>query len=46
MFHKSSGQPIPFGLGPNKTLFSLGAATGALAVVTFYVFTLLDVIFT
>lgn len=39
------GKPIAFGLGTDKTLFSLGATTVALAIVSFYVFALIDLIF-
>ena len=39
------GKPRSFGLGSEKTLFSLGAITVALAVVSFYVFALIDLIF-
>lgn len=35
----------PFGIGSEKTLFSFGVFTVVLAIVSFYVFTLLDIIF-
>jgi hypothetical protein len=41
----AGGKPIEFGLGPDKTLFSLGAVTVALAVLSFYIFALIDMVF-
>jgi hypothetical protein len=38
----AGGSPRPFGLGTQKTLFSLGAVTVALAVMSYYVFALID----
>jgi hypothetical protein len=38
------GKPKPFGIGPGKTLFSLGTAILVLAVASFYVFSLLGMI--
>ena len=40
-----TGELRSFGFGTNKTLFSLGAITVALAVMSFYVFALIDLIF-
>ena len=45
MFDKSSGRPLPFGVGEGKTLYSLGVATVALAIASFYVFALIDMIY-
>lgn len=42
MFDGRTGAPRPFGLGEDKTLFSLGAVTVALAVMSYYVFALID----
>jgi hypothetical protein len=39
------GTPKRFGFGPGKTLFSLGVLTVALAVLSFYTFALIDLIF-
>ena len=39
------GNPRGFGIGNEKTLFSLGVTTVVLAVISFYVFTLIDCIF-
>lgn len=45
LFDKSHElSPRPFGLGPGRTLFSLGAVTVCLAVLSFYVFALIDMI--
>ena len=41
----AEGEPRAFGLGSDKTLFSLGATTVALAVMSFYVFALIDLVF-
>jgi hypothetical protein len=38
-------KPKPFGVGPGKTLFSLGVVFGALAVASFYVFALVDMVY-
>ena len=39
------GTVIPFGVGPGKTLLSLGTATVLVAVLSFFLFTSLDVLF-
>jgi len=44
LFFKS-GMPIPFGVGQNKTIFSLGVITVALAILSFYLVTIIDMIF-
>jgi len=35
----------PFGIGHNKTLFSFGVFTVSLALISFYVFAIIDVVF-
>lgn len=40
----ADGRVVPFGVGANKTPFSLGATTVALAVLVFYVFALIDLV--
>ena len=42
---ESDGSPRSFGIGDEKTLFSLGVLTVVIAVISFYVFTLIDCIF-
>lgn len=37
-------KPKPFGVGEGKSLYSLGVVTVALAVVSFYIFALIDMI--
>ena len=39
------GKLNAFGLGSDKTLFSLGVITVTIAVVSFYVFTIIDLVF-
>lgn len=34
-----------FGIGTDKTMFSFGVFTVVLAIISFYIFTLLDIIF-
>lgn len=45
MFDDRTGEPKPFGLGPDCTLFSLGLVIGLLAVVTFFGFGLIDMVY-
>lgn len=40
-----NGDIKPFGMGTERTLFSFGIFTAVLAIVSFYIFTLLDIIF-
>lgn len=35
---------LPFGLGPGKTAFSLGVISTTLAITSFFVFALIDVV--
>jgi hypothetical protein len=42
---EENGELKHFGMGNDKTLFSFGIFTVVLAVVSFYLFTLLDIIF-
>ena len=41
----SEGRPRPFGTGPGHTMFPLGVATVLLAVISLYMFTLIDMVF-
>lgn len=41
-----TGNVKQFGVGSSrKTIFSLGAANGVIALVSFYIFTIIDVVF-
>lgn len=44
MFHED-GQPRSFGVGPNKTLMSFGTAVVLLALLSFFTFTMIDLVF-
>ena len=44
MFH-SNGNIKLFGVGEHKTMFSLGVASIVLAIASFYIFCLIDLIF-
>lgn len=46
VFDERTGNPLPFGVGEGKTLFSLGVITVGLALLAFYLFALIDMIFT
>jgi hypothetical protein len=39
------GRPRPFGFGDDRTLFTVGVVTVATSIMTFYVFTLIDVVY-
>lgn len=45
MFEKD-GSIRPFGVGEDKTMFSLGVFSIVFAIVSFYIFCLVDMIFT
>ena len=45
IFH-SNGVIKTFGVGENKTMFSLGVASIVLAIMSFYIFCLIDLVFT
>jgi hypothetical protein len=45
VFDSRTGEPLPFGVGDGKTLYSMGVVTVALAILTFYGFALIDVIY-
>jgi hypothetical protein len=45
IFDKETGQPLPFGVGDDKTLYSLGVVTATLAILSFYFFAWIDMIF-
>ena len=40
------GNVKPFGVGDDRTVFPLGVVTAVVAVVSMYVFTLIDVVYT
>jgi hypothetical protein len=42
---EEDGSIKPFGLGEEKTMFSMGVFTVVLALISFYVFCLVDMIF-
>ena len=44
MFDSNENLKI-FGVGENKTMFSLGVASVVLAIVSFYVFCIIDLVF-
>ena len=39
------GQVKEFGIGPDKTIFSLGVIVVALAIISFYIFAIIDIFF-
>ena len=41
----TNGAPKPFGIGEDKTMFSLGVLSIVIAILSFYVFCLIDLIF-
>jgi hypothetical protein len=45
LMFRSEGSVKPFGLGNEKTIFSLGIFCAVMAIMCSYVFTLVDVIF-
>jgi hypothetical protein len=45
MFHENKTLKI-FGVGEDKTMFSLGVASVVLAILSFYVFCIIDLVFT
>jgi hypothetical protein len=45
MIYDESGKPKEFGIGDEKTMFSLGVLTVVLAVLCFYTFCIIDLIF-
>lgn len=42
---QEDGTPLPFGVGPNRTLFSLGSLTVACAAISLFSFALLDLVY-
>lgn len=44
LFRTEDGAPIPFGVGSNKTVFDLGTIAAVVAVGSFSVFTLVDIV--
>lgn len=44
MFDKD-GRIKPFGVGDSKTIFSLGVVVAALAIISYYIFAMIDVLF-
>lgn len=45
MVFDEHGNVRPFGVGANKTIFSLGVLTVSLSIISFYIFCLIDLIF-
>jgi hypothetical protein len=45
IFDPKDGHLKPFGIGYDKTLFSLGVFTVVLAIISFYIFCLIDLVF-
>ena len=45
IFDKESDAPRAFGTDPERTLFTLGVWTVVLAVLSFYVFALIDMVY-
>jgi hypothetical protein len=45
VFDPETGRARPFGVGEGRTLYSLGVLSVALAIATFYIFALVDMIF-
>ena len=45
VFDEVTGKPLAFGLGEDKTLYSLGVVSVTLALVAFYMFALIDMVF-
>lgn len=41
----TNGDTKPFGIGNNKTMFSFGVFTVVLAILSFYFFCIIDIIF-
>lgn len=44
MFDKN-GHIKPFGIGDDKTMFSLGVITSVIAILSFYTFCIIDIVF-
>lgn len=42
---QEDGTPLPFGVGPGRTLFSLGTLTVACAAVSLFAFALVDLVY-
>jgi Co/Zn/Cd efflux system component len=42
---KKDGKPKPFGMGRNETIFAFGTATVVLAILCFYAFAWIDLVF-
>lgn len=45
MIYDQDGKPKEFGIGDDKTMFSLGVLTVVLAILCFYTFCIIDLIF-
>lgn len=45
LFFERDGKIKPFGIGDDKTMFSFGVITVVLAILSFYFFCVIDVIF-
>ena len=46
LMFEPNGSLKPFGIGEDKTMFSFGVFTVVLAILSFYVFCLIDLVFT
>lgn len=44
LFDKN-GEVKPFGIGENKTIFSLGVLVVSLSILVFYIFAVIDIVF-
>jgi len=42
---EDNGEFKNFGIGPEKTLFSFGIFTAVLAIISFYIFCIIDMVF-
>jgi hypothetical protein len=45
MFDRNTDEPLPFGVGDGKTLYSLGVVAVGLAIGSFYIFALIDLVY-
>jgi hypothetical protein len=44
LFDPSSGRPLPYGPGPGRTMFPLGVVTVVAALLSLYVFAMIDLV--
>lgn len=45
IIYNSDGTLKPFGIGDDKTMFSLGVFTATVAIISFYIFCIIDIVF-